>query len=217
MSGQNFEAMREAMVSSQLRTNAVSDPDVIAAMQFVAREDFVPAERRALAYVDVGVPLGGGRALSAPMVIGRLLTEAMVKRTDHVLLVGAGTGYTAAILSRLAKSVVALETDAELSGIGQHALSKMANVVMAAGPLTEGWANTAPYDLIVIDGAIEHLPDALVAQINVGGRLVTGLIENGVTRLAFGTRAGESVGMVSFTDVAVPVLPGFAKPKVFVF
>ncbi len=217
MTKQNFEAMRDAMVASQLRTNAVSDPDVIAAMQSVAREDFVPAERRSLAYVDIAIPLGGDRALSAPLVIGRLLTEAMVNSTDHVLLVGASTGYAATLLSQLAKSVVALESDTALLEAGRAALSKLPNTVLVAGPLTDGWEDAAPYDVIVIDGAVAHLPDALLGQLKPGGRLVSGLFETGVTRLAFGTRAGQGVGMVSFADAEVPVLSAFAMPKTFVF
>jgi protein-L-isoaspartate(D-aspartate) O-methyltransferase len=214
---QNFEAMRQAMVSSQLRTTAVSDARVVAAMQAVAREDFVPAERRTLAYVDVSLPLDGDRALSAPMVVGRLLTQAAVAPNDHVLLIGAATGYAAALLSRLAKSVVALESDAALANVGRVAISGLSNVTSVSGALTQGWADAAPYDLIMIDGAVEHVPDEIVAQMKPGGRLVAGMIDNGVTRLALGTKAGASCGMVCFADADVPALPGFAKPKSFVF
>src|SRR6185436_16130834 len=108
---QNFEPMRRAMVASQLRTTGVNDPRVIAAMGVVARERFVPADRRALAYADAGIPLGHGRALSPPMVLGRLLTEGRLNGSEHALVVGAATGYSAAVLARLVASVVALEED----------------------------------------------------------------------------------------------------------
>jgi protein-L-isoaspartate(D-aspartate) O-methyltransferase len=217
VTNQNFEAMRKAMVASQLRTTAVSDARVVAVMQTVARETFVPAERRALAYIDVSIPVGGGRALSAPMVVGRLLNEAQIETTDHVLVIGSGTGYVAALVCSLAKTVVALESDAALGGEAKAALDGVSNVTCVAGPLNEGWADAAPYDVIIIDGAVELVHDSIVAQLKTGGRLVTGLIDHGVTRLALGRRAGSGFGMTSYADADVPVLPGFAKPKAFVF
>lgn len=213
----NFEAMREAMVASQLRTTAVSDPRIVAVMQDVPREAFVPDEKRALAYVDIALPLSGTRAIPAPMVVGRLLTEAALLPTDRVLVVGAGTGYTAALLARLVASVVAVEEDSTLVSAARAALSGDSEVKVVSGPNTAGWAEGAPYDVVVIDGAVEFVPDALVSQLTDRGRVVCGLVDGGVTRLALGRKAGGHVGLIAFADAEVPVLPGFARAKTFTF
>jgi protein-L-isoaspartate(D-aspartate) O-methyltransferase len=213
----NFEAMRQAMVASQLRTTAVSDRRVLNAMKTVPREAFLPEDRRAIAYADVSVPLGGGRALSSPMAIGRLLTEAGVREDDHVLLVGAATGYTAVLLARLAASVVAVEEDAPLAELATQALAGLPRVELVTGPLRCGWAGSAPYDLIVIDGAVEIIPDELTAQLADGGRIATGLLENTVSRLCIGRKAGGSVGFARFADAEIPALPGFETARSFIF
>lgn len=200
------------MVASQLRTTAVNDARVVAAMGAVPRELYVPADRAALAYLDVAVPLGAGRALPAPMVLGRLLTEARIAPGDRALIVGAATGYSAAVLALLAGEVIALEEDAALAGP-----APAAGVTRVSGPLAEGWATGAPYDLILIDGAVDHVPPAIVAQLADGGRLATAIDEDGVTRLAIGRVAGGAFGLTSFADAAVPILPGFAPPAGFRF
>src|SRR5687767_2518913 len=122
MTEHNFETMRRAMVASQLRTTGVNDPRVVAAMGAVPRERFVPSERRALAYADARVPLGRGRELNPPMTLGRLLTEARLDGSERALVIGAATGYSAAVLARLAASVVALEEDPELAAFARAAL-----------------------------------------------------------------------------------------------
>jgi len=212
----NPETMRRAMVESQLRTTAVNDPRVVAAMGAVAREAYVPAERASLAYVDTAIPLGGGRSLNPPMVTGRLLTEAHVEPTDRALVVGAATGYAAAVLARLAASVVALEEDEALLGQARAAALPAA-VEVAGGPLSAGWAAGAPYDLILIDGAVEILPQTLIDQLADGGRLAAAVIENGVTRLVIGRKGGSGFGQYAFADADAAPLPGFARPSGFVF
>lgn len=204
--------MRAAMVSNQLRTNKVSDARIVAAMQAVARERFVPAERAALAYVDVPIPLGNGRALNSPLVTARLITEAAIEPGEKVLLVGAATGYAAALLSELGAKVTALEADESLAAIG-----KVAGIAYVAGPLESGWRKGAPFDVILIDGAVEAVPAAIGAQLADGGRLLTGLVDKGVTRLALGRKSGQSVGLVSFADLEAVRLPGFAPPASFSF
>lgn len=216
MTEQNFQHMRRAMVASQLRTTGTNDPRVLAAMGEVARERFVPGERAALAYADAAVPLKPGRDLNSPMALGRLLTEAAPQASDRVLVVGASTGYAAAVLAELAGSVVAVEEDAELAAAAREALGET-GVKLVEGPAAEGWAEGAPYDLILIDGAVEFVPDALVAQLKEGGRLATGLIEQGVTRLAIGRRAGDGFGLAAFADAAAAILPGFVRPRAFTF
>ena len=212
MSELDFSAMRAAMVSNQLRTNKVSDPGIVAAMKAVARERFVPAERAALAYIDVPIPLANGRSLNSPLVTARLIVEAGIEPGEKVLLVGAATGYAAALLAELGAKVTALEVDVSLT-----AIAKSAGISCVTGPLEAGWRKNAPYDVILIDGAVESIPTAIAAQLADGGRLLTGLVDKGVTRLALGRKSGTGVGLVSFADLEAVRLPGFAPPASFSF
>lgn len=212
-----FDEMRQAMVVSQLRTSAVDDPRVVRAMGAVPRERFVPVASRTVAYHDREVALGNGRAMNAPLASGRLVTEADIAPGDRVLLVGAATGYTAAVLAGLAGSVVALEQDTALAAQAREALGGLANVTVVEGPLVAGWAEGGPYDAVVFDGAVETVPDAIVAQAKIDGRIVTGIVDRGVTRLASGRRSEGGFGLVDFADVDCVVLPGFAKPPSFQF
>ncbi len=212
----DYAAMRHAMVVSQLRTSAVSDPRIVDAMGAVPREAFVPPAQSALAYRDVALPLGGGRAINAPLITGRLLVAAEILPTDRVLIVGAAMGYAAAVAARIAGSVVALEEDATLVAGARVAITD-AKVTVAEGSLAQGWAADAPYDAIIIDGAVESVPDAIVAQLAPGGRLATGLIDRGVTRLALGRRTEGGFGLADFADMDCVTLPGFARPKTFQF
>jgi len=216
VSDQTFDQMRRAMVVSQLRTTAVNDARVLAAMGEVPRERFVPAGNASLAYTDSAIPLGHGRALNPPMIIGRLLTEARVGSGDRVLLVGAGMGYSAELLGRLAASVVAVEQDGALLEQARKSVTAP-NVRLVEGALAAGFPDGAPYDLILIDGAVEEIPSALIDQLADGGRLAAPIVERGVTRLAIGRRAGSAFGMTSFADAASAALPGFARAVEFSF
>ena len=216
MTEQVFEQMRRAMVASQLRTTGTNDPRVLAAMGEVPRERFVPAARASLAYADALVPLKPGRDFNSPMALGRLLTEAAPRRGERALAIGVATGYSAAVLERLVGPLVAVEEDSELAAEARSNLAGT-GVELVEGPLTEGWKAGGPYDLILIDGAVETVPDGLVAQLAEGGRLAAGLAENGITRLAIGRRAGEGFGMTAFADAAAAILPGFARPRAFKF
>lgn len=211
MTEHNFEQMRRAMVASQLRTTAVNDPRVVAAMGKVARERFVPEAQASLAYLDTSIPLANGRALPAPMIVGRLLTEARVRPGERALVIGAATGYASAVLVELGLQVTALEQDAAF------AAADLAGATPVQGPLAQGWAGGAPYDVILFDGAVEQVPDAIVAQLADEGRIATGIVENGVTRLAIGRKSGGAFGLISFADAEVPILPGFAQPQGFAF
>ncbi len=211
-----FEPMRRAMVASQLRTTGVNDPRVIAAMGEVARERFVPAARAALAYADATVPLADGRALNPPMALGRLLTEAQLEGHERALVIGAGTGYAAAVLARLVGSVVALEEDAALAATARETLAGT-GVTLVEGPLSAGWAAAAPYDFILIDGAVDFVPPAIVGQAAEGARIGLALLDRGVTRLAMGRVVGGAFGLSTFADAAVAILPGFEQPRNFVF
>jgi protein-L-isoaspartate(D-aspartate) O-methyltransferase len=210
-----YETARAAMVASQLRTSGVNDARVVAAMAQVERERFLPESQRALAYRDRSLPLGAGRAQNPPLATGLLLTEARIRPEDRVLIVGAAGGYAAAVAARLAAKVVAVEADPALAAAARDALQGEAEVVQ--GPLEVGYAAAAPYDVLVIDGAVEEIPAALVEQVKPGGRIVAGLADRGVTRLASGVRAEGGFGLKAFADSECAVLPGFEKPSGFKF
>ncbi len=212
-----FETMRHAMVASQLRTSSVNDTRVIEAMSRIAREKFVPSEQRGLAYRDTLIPVYGGRRLNSPLASGLLLTQARIEPADKVLLIGAGGGYTAAVLADLAAEVVAVEEEPNLAALARTALADSANVKLVEGPLAAGAPGDAPYDVLVIDGAVEQVPEALVEQLRIGGRAVAGVIDRGVTRLAAGRRTAGGFGLIDFFDMDCARLPGFARPKGFRF
>jgi len=214
---QRFDAMRHAMVASQLRTNAVNDARVVEAMARVPRENYVPVEQQALAYRDTLLPLPGGRRHNSPLATGLLLTRARLQPGDRVLLVGAAGGYAAAVLAELGTTVVAVEEDQTLAALASAALAGNAAVRVVAGPLAAGAADGAPYDVLMIDGAVEHVPDALVEQLKPGARAVAGVVDRGVTRLAAGRRTEGGFGLVDFVDAECAILPGFARPKTFKF
>jgi protein-L-isoaspartate(D-aspartate) O-methyltransferase len=185
-----FDEMRNAMVVSQLRPDGVTDPRVIDAMATVRREDFVPPERRSTAYADRLIPMGDGRGINPPMVTGRLLSEARIAPGERLLIVGSASGYTAAVASMLTDSVSIADADAPIEGM---------------------------FDVIMIDGAVEHVPDALVDHLAPNGRLITGIVESGVTRLAIGRRGGSGFGLHAFMDAEMVILPEFSRPPAFVF
>jgi len=210
----DFDSLRRTMVSNQLRTVAVDDPRVVAALGVVPREDFVPAARRDLAYADLAVPLGNGRALNTPLATARLINAAAIDPGDKVLIVGAATGYAAALALSLGATVTALESDESLSA---EIVKVVPGAHVVTSDLTKGDASNGPYDAIVVDGAVEHVPPALIDQLAPDGRLTTGIVENGVTRLAIGRRGGSGFGLAAFADASVVILPGFARPRLFVF
>jgi protein-L-isoaspartate(D-aspartate) O-methyltransferase len=212
-------AARRHMVDGQIRTADVTNPNLIAAMQAVPREAFVSPALAAQAYSDGDVSLGQGRALLRPAVLGKLIQGADVRPGDHVLDVGCGTGYSAAVLAHMGASVVALEEDADLARRAEAVLAGAGagRVTVVRGPLTAGWPAAAPYDLILLDGAIEVAPDALGRQLKPNGRLAA-VFGRGPAAKAMIYRSieGHLVGRPIF-DAAAPPLPGFAAPPAFVF
>lgn len=207
--------MRAAMIDSQLRTNDVTDPGVISAMAAVAREAHVPAALTGVAYMDRAISLGNGRALNAPLVTGRMLVAAAVQPGQRVLLVGSATGYTAACLARLGADVHALEVDADLTATARAASGT--DIHWIEGPLTAGAPDAAPFDRIIVEGAIEALPAALADQLADGGRIVAALSDGAVSRLVQGVKVGGTVALRPFADMDVAPLPGFARPAGFQF
>jgi len=208
----DHSAARQAMVDSQLRPQGVNDPAVIAAMASVPRERFVPEAVRELSYADCAVPLGAGRAMPTPAALGMLLTQLAPLPGEKALVVGAGTGYSAAVLAAMGVDAVALESSPELA-----AIARQNGLTVVEGPLEAGHRKGAPYDIILLDGAVELIPDAFVAQLKDGGRLGGALVEDGVTRLIVGRRAGGGFGHLSIADAGVPDLPGFKRPRAFTF
>ena len=208
----DFAAAREAMIESQLRPQGVTDPAVLQAMGTIARERFLPGHTRPLAYADRSVAIGEGRFLPAPAVLGQLLTQMMPERGQRALVVGGGTGYSAAVLSAMGIEVHALESDPALA-----AMAREHGIDVLEAPLESGVPDRAPYDQILIDGAVEVVPNAIIEQLAEGGRLGTAFVDRGVTRLIVGRKAGAAFGYLSFGDAGVPVLPGFTRPKAFTF
>ena len=208
--------MRAAMVDSQLRTNDVIDPAVVGAMGAVAREAHVPAALSGVAYMDRAIAIGEGRVLNPPLVTGRLLVAAEIRPGMRVLLIGAGTGYTAALLAKLGAEVYAVEEQADLLAVARTAAPDAA-IRWIEGPLSAGAPKAAPFDRIVIDGAIETLPDAIAAQLSENGRIVAAWREGNVARLVQGVKAGGTIAIRAFADMDVAPLPGFAAPAGFQF
>ena len=208
----DYAAARAAMVESQLRPEGVTDLAVLGAMGAIAREDFLPEATRPLAYSDRAVGLGDGRSIIPATVLGQLLTQMKPEPGQRGLVVGAGTGYSARVLADLGLEVIALESAPALAQ-----RSRELGIETVEGPLEAGWAHAAPYDLILIEGAVETIPDAIVGQLAERGQLGTVLIERGIARLIVGRKAGSAFGYLSLGDAGVPALPGFGRPKAFTF
>ncbi len=184
------ETARKAMIDSQLRTSGVNAEFVLRRMLAVARERFVPDSARGFAYIDRAIALGGGRYLASPVVQGMMLQEARPTAADKALLVDGGSGYLAELLRPLVGSLEVETPD------------------QAAAKSRKG-----DFSLLLIDGAVEQLPEALVRRLADQARVVTGLVDNGLTRLAIGRKAAGQVALLPLAELGIPVLPEFAAPK----
>jgi protein-L-isoaspartate(D-aspartate) O-methyltransferase len=216
----DFASARANMVDCQLRTNKVRDLAVLHAFETVPRETFVPEARRGLAYIDEDLEVAPGRYLMEPMVQARLLQAAAIEADDLVLDVGSASGCSSALLSFLAATVVALESDEALAARAAEAHAELGidNVLGVAGPLNQGNAAQAPYNVIVIEGAVSEVPAAISDQLADGGRLVT-VVQDGQDqgRAILMQRSGDVVSSRVLFDAAVRPLPGFARAPSFVF
>lgn len=224
--GMDFDTARIKMVDNQVRPMDVTSHAVLRAFLSVPRERFVPSHVKALAYIDNDIEIApGGSAAAAPRSmmqaapLARLVQLAEIGPDDVVLEIGAGTGYGSAILSMLASSVVALECDEELASRAADTLSELGydNVAVVTGALQDGYAPEAPYDVIVVNGSVEVLPEALFDQLRDGGRLVAVKGVGHAARAAIYLREGKNIAARAVFNLAVPPLPGFEREETFVF
>lgn len=215
----DFEQARRNMVASQVKTNEVNDPLVIDAISQVPRENFLPAARQSLAYVDEDLEISPGRWLMEPMVAARLLQLADVQPTDHALVLPCGTGYMAAVLSYMAGSVVAVEEDGPIKDGASKLLGELGadTVAVVSGAVADGCPDQAPFDVIVFDGAVSAVPAEVQQQLADGGRLVAVIQSGPVGRATLIQRTGDAFGRRAAFDASVPVLPEFAPKPSFAF
>jgi protein-L-isoaspartate(D-aspartate) O-methyltransferase len=211
-----FEAARRHMVESQLMPNKVNEPTVLAAVAGVPRELFVPQALRGVAYMDEDIDIAPGRFLMEPMVFARLLQEAAIDRADLVLDVGCGSGYSTAVLAKLASTVVGLESDASLAQQATAALARLGidNAAVVQGALEAGLPAQGPFDVILVEGAMGQVPDALTAQLADGGRLL-GVVNSGgpVGHAVLLRKVGGLIARRVLFDAGIRRLPGFEAPK----
>ena len=216
----DFAEARNRMVDGQIRPNRVSDPRILAAMRDIPREMFLPPGLRPFAYIDEDIQLGGGRVLMEPLVIARLVQLLTPTEGTRALVVAAGVGYGAALLAACGGRVVALEEDPGLLGLAQSALNAIApSVRLVSGPLAAGWPGEAPYDMILVEGAVHQIPPALDLQLRAdGGRLAAIRSEPGAVShavLAEPTPAG--LRALPIFDCATPPIPSLLPRPGFVF
>lgn len=215
----DFDAARRHMVDSQLKPNQVLEGRVCQAMAEVPREAFVPEPLADVAYVDEDLPIAPGRFLMEPMVFARLLQAAAIEPDDVVLDLGCGTGYSTAVLARLAATVVAVEPDPELRERAIQAMARIGadNTAIVDGDLGAGTPGQGPYDAIILNGAAEEIPDGLRDQLADGGRLVAVQVQDRVGKAMLIERHGDIFGARELFDAATPLLPGFTSQQGFVF
>jgi protein-L-isoaspartate(D-aspartate) O-methyltransferase len=190
----DFDTARRAMIDSQLRTSGVNEPWVLARMSAVAREDFVPVGARAVAYIDRSLPLADGGVLGPPLFHARLLAEARPMPADGGLVVDGGSGYLPALLEGLVNSSEVISPAEALDAHGGGSVA-----------------------LLMIDGAVEGIPEVLAERLADDGRVVCGLVEDGVTRLAFGRKAAGTIALLPLAEMGIPRLAAFDKPRVWSF
>lgn len=215
----DFAAAREAMVDGQVRPSDVTAYPIIAAMLAVPREDYVPASLRSVAYLGEHIPLLANRVVLDPRVFAKLLDVLHVGPRDLVLDIGCGLGYSTAVLAHMAEAVIAVEEDAKLAQDAEAGLSAhgVDNALVHHGALASGCAEHGPYDAILLEGAIETLPEAIEAQLKHGGRIAAIFVDGGFGQARIGTKTDVGIAWRRVFDASAPVLPGFERAKAFEF
>ncbi len=214
-----YAAARFNMVESQIRPNQVTDARLLRALAEIPRERFVPSSLKALAYMEEEIEIAPGRRLLAPMPLARLIQLAEVEPDNLALDVGCATGYSTALLTRLAESVVGLDCDERLTEQASQILTELEadNAGIVAGELSEGYASEGPFDVILLNGCVPLVPQALLDQLKDGGRLVAVIAEHDFGRACLFRKSGSRVSQRPAFDAGGPLLPGFAREKTFVF
>ncbi|MFA5121470.1 protein-L-isoaspartate O-methyltransferase [Zavarzinia sp.] len=215
----DFAALRRLMLDSQIKPNKVTDTRVHEALMSVPRENFVPDALRTVAYVDEDLSIGGGRYLIEPRVFARMLQEAGIRAGEKVLDLGAGGGYTTAVIGHLAASVVAVEADKALADAAKASLAGLGigNATVVVGDPAKGQAAAGPFDVILIEASVPEVPASLFEQLADGGRLVAVLRDGPIGVATLFSKSGGVVGRRPLFDAATPILPGFERPAAFVF
>ncbi|QYX56763.1 protein-L-isoaspartate O-methyltransferase [Roseovarius sp. SCSIO 43702] len=215
----DYAARRTMMVDTQVRPSDVTKFPIIDAMLSVPREAFVPASLREAAYVGENVPLGGNRVILEPRTLAKMLDALDIGPDDMVLDVGCGLGYSSAVMARMAEAVIAVEEDEDMAGEAQAILMEQGadNVVLHQGALTEGAPQHGPYDVIVLEGAVAHLPDAITAQLKEGGRIACLFSEGALGVVRIGYKIDGHMTWRDIFNAGAPVLPGFEKHAAFTF
>lgn len=217
----NYDQARQNMVDGQLRPNQVLEDGLLTAMRTIPRELFVPQAARGIAYIDEEIPLGQGRFLMEPLVFGKLLQAAGIRKDDVVLDIGCATGYSTAVLAHLAATVVAIESDADFVRRAGSLLDELGvdNAVVMNAPLPQGFPENAPYDVITLQGAVADVPQSLLDQLAEGGRLIA-LVAKAGGRVGQGhlyQRIGGIVSQRALFDATSPYLVGFEPKPAFDF
>ena len=215
----DFAQRRRTMVDTQIRPSDVTSFTVIDAMLTVPREAFVPSGARDLAYVGGPIPLTAQRQLMEPRTIAKMLETLDVTPSDLVLEIAPGTGYTTALLARMAEAVVAVEEDADLARDAEAALSaqEVDNAALLTGPLAEGSARNGPYDAVVAFAGVEQVPDAILDQVKEGGRILALFMDGALGEVRMGVKTHGVISWHMEFNATAPVLPGFARTPGFVF
>ncbi|MEC7795586.1 MAG: protein-L-isoaspartate O-methyltransferase [Pseudomonadota bacterium] len=213
----DFAARRVMMVDNQIRPSDVTKFPIIDAMLAVPRENFVPGDKKEAAYLGENIDLGQGRVVLEPRTLAKMLDAVDIQPDELVLDLGAGSGYSAAVIARMAEAVIAVEEDTALIADAEQALTAAGadNVVLVEGKLTEGAGEHGPYDVIVVEGAVEHLPEGITDQLRDGGRIIALFAEGRLGVVRVGYRIDGKMTWRFAFNAGAPVLPGFEKHQAF--
>ena len=213
----DYLAARTAMVDGQIRPSDVTRYPILEAMLNVPRESFVPSKKRPVAYMGADIDLGGNRFVLDPRVFAKMLENLDIQSNDLVLDIGSGLGYSAAVIARMAEAVIAVESDETLAGNAETTLTEQSafNAVIHTGSLSEGAAEHGPYDVIIIEGGVQSIPDLLLAQLKVGGRIAAIFMQGPLGQCRIGMQTENGIAWRIAFDATAPVLDGFTATEAF--